>query len=87
MLADYTNEFSGGNGQTNFVDWVDGFKFAASLPPGTEIVKYVRYDKSINAAFFYRQKNIDAAYRLLEQLKLEFEELKKLVGVFEVMNA
>lgn len=87
MLADYTCEFSGGNGQSNFVDWQDGFKFATSLPPDTEVVKCVRYDQSINAAFFYRQKSIDATYTLLKQLELEFEELKKLVGIFEVMNS
>jgi hypothetical protein len=87
-LADTHTQFSGTrNGTSSFNEWQDGFKFAISLPAGTEMVKYVKFNLSPNACFFYTKETFNNITKFLDEYYIKLEELKKLIGVFEVMTS
>jgi hypothetical protein len=87
-LADAHTQFSGTrNGAGSFGEWQDGFEFATSLPAGTEVVKYVKLDKSPNASFFHTKEAFDNTIKFLDECNIKLEELEKLIGVFEIMTS
>ena len=87
-LADNSASFSSTrNGRGSFREWRDGFEFAVSLGTQYEVVKYVNFKMTPAAQFFYKEHTLANIIEVMHEFHNKFEEVKKIIGVFEVMTS